>query len=30
MQYLRMKLLDIGFWQIGFELDTNKGLHVAH
>lgn len=30
MPYPQMKLLDMGFWQIGFELDTNKGLQVAH
>lgn len=28
--YPQMKLLDMGFWQIGFEIDVNKGLKVAH
>ena len=30
MPYPQMKLLDMGFWQIGFERDTNKGLWVTH
>lgn len=30
LPYPQMKLLDMGFWQIGFEKDTNKGLQVAH
>lgn len=30
MPYPQMKMLDMGFWQIGFELDTKKGLQVAH
>ncbi len=30
MPYPQMKMLDMGFWQIGFELDTEKGLQVAH
>ena len=30
MPYPQMKLLDMGFWQIGFDLDTEKGLQVAH
>lgn len=30
MSYPQMKMLDMGFWQIGFELDTKKGLQVAH
>lgn len=30
LPYPQMKLLDMGFWQIGFEMDTNKGLQVAH
>ena len=30
MPYPQMKLLDMGFWQIGFELDTKKGLQIAH
>lgn len=28
--YPQMKMLDMGFWQIGFELDTDKGLKIAH
>lgn len=28
--YLQMKMLDMGFWQIGFELNTQKGLKVLH
>lgn len=28
--YPQMKMIDMGFWQIGFELDTNKGLQNAH
>ena len=30
MSYPQMKMLDMGFWQIGFELDMKKGLQVAH
>lgn len=30
LPYPQMKMLDMGFWQIGFELDTKKGLQVAH
>lgn len=30
LPYPQMKMLDMGFWQIGFELDTNKGLQIAH
>lgn len=30
LTYPQMKLLDMGFWQIGFEKDTDKGLQVAH
>ena len=26
LPYPQMKLLDMGFWQIGFEKDTNKGF----
>lgn len=28
--YPQMKLLDMGFWKIGFDADTGKGLKVAH
>lgn len=30
LPYPQMKLLDMGFWQIGFEKDIDKGLQVAH
>ncbi len=30
LPYPQMKLLDIGFWQIGFCKDTKKGLQTAH
>lgn len=30
LPYPQMKLLDMGFWQIGFEKDANKGLHIPH
>ncbi len=30
MPYPQMKMLDMGFWQIGFALDTEKGFQVAH
>lgn len=30
LPYLQMKILDMGFWQIGFENDQNKGLSKAH
>lgn len=30
LPYPQMKLLDMGFWQIGFERDTDKGLQVAY
>jgi hypothetical protein len=30
LSYPQMKLLDIGFWQIGFEEDADKGLQVLH
>ena len=30
LPYPQMKMLDMGFWQIGFELDTKKGLQIAH
>lgn len=28
--YPEMKFLDMGFWQIGFDLDVKKGLKNAH
>jgi hypothetical protein len=30
LPYPQMKMLDMGFGQIGFDLDTGKGLKVAH
>lgn len=30
LPYPQMKLLDMGFWQIGFEKDTNKEPQAAH
>ena len=30
MTYPQMKMIDMGFWQIGFDLDKNKGIKNAH
>ena len=30
MKYPQMKILDSCFWQIGFDLDENKGLKISH
>lgn len=30
LPYPQMKMQDMGFWQIGFDLDTNKGITKAH
>ena len=30
LPYPQMKLLDMGFWQIGFDNDKKKGLRIAH
>lgn len=30
LPYPQMKMIDMGFWQIGFDLDKNKGIKVAH
>ena len=30
LPYPQMKMIDMGFWQIGFDLDKDKGLKVAH
>lgn len=30
MEYPQMKILDSCFWQIGFELDENKGLKISN
>lgn len=30
MPYPQMKMIDMGFWQVGFDLDTNKGIKNAH
>ncbi|WFM79137.1 hypothetical protein P7F70_06255 [Streptococcus pluranimalium] len=28
--YPQMKIIDMGFWQIGFDLETNKRIQNAH
>ncbi len=30
LEYPQMKILDSCFWQIGFDLDENKGLKISH
>ena len=30
MPYPQMKMIDMGFWQVGLELDTNKRIQTAH
>ena len=30
MTYPQMKMIDMGFWQVGFDLDTNKGIKNVH
>ena len=30
MPYPQMKVIDMGFWQVGLELDTSKGIKTAH
>lgn len=30
MEYPQMKMIDMGFWQVGFDLDTSKGIKTAH
>lgn len=30
MEYPQMKILDSSFWQVGFDLDENKGLKISH
>lgn len=30
LPYPQMKVLDMGFWQIGFDKDENKGINKAH
>lgn len=30
LPYPQMKMLDMGFWQLGFEMDSTKGLQKAH
>jgi len=29
-EYPQMKMLDMGFWQIGFDLDKSKGIKKSH
>ena len=30
MSYPQTKMIDMVFWQVGFELDTSKGIKAAH
>ena len=30
MPYPQMKMIDMGFWQVGFDLDASKGIKNAH
>ena len=30
IKYPQMKIIDSCFWQIGFDLDDNKGLKISH
>ena len=30
MSYPQMKMIDMGFWQVGFDLDTGKGIKTTH
>ena len=30
MPYPQMKVIDMGFCQVGLELDTSKGIKTAH
>ena len=30
MPYPQMKMIDMGFWQVGLKLDTNKRIQTAH
>lgn len=30
LKYPQMKILDSCFWQVGFDLDENKGLKISH
>ena len=30
IEYPQMKILDMCFWQVGFDLDNNKGLKIVH
>lgn len=30
MSYPQMKMIDMGFWQVGFEFDINKGIKIAY
>lgn len=30
LPYPQMKMLDMGFWQIGFDLDASRGLKIPH
>ena len=30
IEYPQMKILDMCFWQVGFDIDNNKGLKIVH
>ena len=30
LSYPQMKMLDMGFWKIGFDSDTSKGFKKSH
>lgn len=30
MSYPQMKMIDMGFWQVVFDLDESKGIKTAH
>lgn len=30
LPYPQMKMLDMGFWKIGFDADTKKGFKKSH
>lgn len=30
LKYPQMKIIDMCFWQIGFDIDTKKGLKISH
>lgn len=30
MPYPQMEMIDMGFWQIGFELENDKDIQIIH